>query len=75
MSEKEKNIKEMLEELSLFIFLKEKEIEFLERIKDDGMKFIPQEERKHTIKVLGEIVEAKKKELETYQLHPFINSH
>ena len=39
------------------------------------MKFIPQEERKHTIKVLGEIVEAKKKELETYQLHPFINSH
>ena len=33
MSEKEKNIKEMLEELSLFIFLKEKEIEFLERKK------------------------------------------
>ncbi len=75
MSEKEKTLKEIFEELSLFIFLKEKEIDFLERMKKNGMKFLPQEERAHTIQVLGEIVEAKKKELEKYQLFPLKNPH
>ncbi|MGD2245507.1 MAG: hypothetical protein PVI11_03055 [Candidatus Aminicenantes bacterium] len=75
MSEKEKTLKEIFEELSLFIFLKEKEIDFLERMKKNGMKFLPQGERAHTIQVLGEIVEAKKKELEKYQLFPLKNPH
>ena len=75
MSEKKKTINEKPEELSLFLFLKEKEIEFLENVIKNGMNFIPQEERKIIIKTIGEIVEAKKKELETYQLHPLLNSH
>lgn len=75
MSEKEKTLKEIFEELSLFIFLKEKEIDFLERMKKNGMKFLPQKEREQTIQVLGEIVEAKKKELERYQLFPLKNPH
>ncbi len=75
MSKKEKTFKEIFEELSLFIFLKEKEIDFLERMKKNGMTFLPQEERAHTIQVLGEIVEAKKKELEKYQLFPLKNPH
>jgi hypothetical protein len=44
-------------------------------MKENGMKFLPQEEREHTIQVLGEIVEAKKKELEKYQLFPLKNPH
>ncbi len=75
MSTKEKTIKEIFEELSLFIFLKEREIDFLERIKNDGMKFLPQKDRAYTIQVLTEIVEAKKKELEKYQLFPLKNPH
>ncbi len=75
MSKKEKTFKEIFEELSLFIFLKEKEIDFLERMKKNGMTFLPHEERAHTIQVLGEIVEAKKKELEKYQLFPLKNPH
>lgn len=75
MDTKEKTFKEIFEELSLFIFLKEKEIDFLERMKENGMKFLPQEEREHTIQVLSEIVEAKKKELEKYQLFPLKNPH
>lgn len=75
MNTKEKTFKEIFEELSLFIFLKEKEIDFLERMKKNGMKFLPQKEREHTIQVLGEIVEAKKKELEKYQLFPLKNPH
>jgi hypothetical protein len=73
MREKKKAINEKLEELSLFIFLREKEIEFLENMIKNGMNFIPQEERKIIIKTIGEIVEAKKKELKTYQLHPLLN--
>lgn len=75
MNTKEKTFKEIFEELSLFIFLKEKEIDFLERMKENGMKFLPQEQREHTIQVLSEIVEAKKKELEKYQLFPLKNPH
>lgn len=75
MNKKEKTFKEIFEELSLFIFLKEKEIDFLERMKNDGMKFLPYEDRAHTIQVLAEIVEAKKKELEKYQLFPLKNPH
>ncbi|NIM99586.1 MAG: hypothetical protein GTO24_16405 [candidate division Zixibacteria bacterium] len=75
MSEKEKTLKEIFEELSLFIFLKEKEIDFLERMKKNGMKFLPHKDRAHTIQVLTEIVEAKKKELEKYQLFPLKNPH
>jgi len=75
MSEKKKTMDEMLEELSLFIFLKEKEVKFFENMQENGMNFIPQKKRKHTIKALGKIVEAKKKELETYQLPPYINPH
>jgi hypothetical protein len=75
MSEKEKNTKKIVEEVSLFIFLKEKEIEFLENIQKTGMEYLPQEEREYTIKVLSEIVEEKKKELEKYQLSPLMNPH
>lgn len=75
MSERKKNTKKMVEEVSLYIFLKEKEIEFLENVQKNGMEFLPQEEREYTIKVLSEIVEEKKKELEKYQLSPLINLH
>ena len=75
MSKKEKTTEEMVEEVSLFIFLKEREIEFLENMQENGMKFLPQMEREHTIQVLGEIVQAKKKELERYQLFPLKNPH
>ena len=75
MSEKEKNTKKMVEEVSLYVFLKEKEIEFLENIQKTGMEYLPQEEREYTMKVLGEIVEEKKKELEKYQLSPLMNPH
>ena len=75
MSDKEKNTKKAVEEVSLYIFLKEKEIEFLENIQKTGMEYLPQEEREYTIKVLSEIVEEKKKELEKYQLSPLMNPH
>ncbi len=75
MSERKKNTKKMVEEVSLYIFLKEKEIEFLENVQKNGMEFLRQEEREYTIKVLSEIVEEKKKELEKYQLSPLINLH
>jgi hypothetical protein len=75
MDKKEKTFKEIFEELSLFIFLKEKEIDFLEKMKKNGMTFLPQKEREQTIQVLSEIVEAKKKELERYQLFPLKNPH
>ncbi len=75
MSERKKNTEKMVEEVSLYIFLKEKEIEFLENVQKNGMEFLPQEEREYTIKVLSEIVEEKKKELEKYQLSPLINLH
>jgi hypothetical protein len=75
MSERKKNTKKMVEEVSLYIFLKEKEIEFLENVQKNGMEFLPQGEREYTIKVLTEIVEEKKKELEKYQLSPLINPH
>ncbi len=75
MSERKKNTKKMVEEVSLYIFLKEKEIEFLENVQKNGMEFLPQEEKEYTIKVLSEIVEEKKKELEKYQLSPLINLH
>lgn len=75
MREKDKTTEEMIEEVSLFIFLKEREIEFLENMQKNGMEFLPPEEREHTVKVLGEIIEAKKKELEKYQLFPLKNLH
>jgi hypothetical protein len=75
MSERKKNTKKIVEEVSLYIFLKEKEIEFLENVQKNGMEFLPQGEREYTIKVLSEIVEEKKKELEKYQLSPLINPH
>lgn len=65
----------MIEEVSLYIFLKEKEIEFLENIQKTGMEYLPQEEREYTIKVLSEIVEEKKRELEKFQLSPLVNLH
>jgi hypothetical protein len=71
MSEKKKTMDEVLKELNLFIFLKEKEISFFENIQESGMSFIPKKKRKHSIKMLGKIIEAKKKELETYQLPPY----
>ena len=75
MSGEEKKAKKMVEEVSLYIFLKEKEIEFLENIQKTGMEYLPQEEREYTIKVLSEIVEEKKKELEKYQLSPLVKLH
>ena len=71
MSEKKKTMDEMLKELNLFIFLKEKEIAFFENMHESGMYFLPKKKRKHTIKVLGKIIEEKKKDLETYQLPPY----
>jgi glycerate kinase len=71
MSKKKKTMDEMLKELNLFIFLKDKEIAFFENVQESGMHFIPQKKRKHTIKELGKIIEAKKKELETYKLPPY----
>jgi hypothetical protein len=67
MSEKEKTAKEMGEELNLCVLLKEKEIEFLERMIENGIKFIPQEERKLTINMFDEMIQEKKKELEVVQ--------
>ena len=57
----------MSEELNLCVFLKEKEIDFFERMIENGIKFLPQEEREDTIKVFGEIIQEKKKELEVVQ--------
>lgn len=71
MSEKKKTMDEMLKELNLFIFLKDKEIAFFENVQESGMHFLPKKKRKHTIKVLGKIIEAKKKDLETYKLPPY----
>ncbi|UCC40743.1 MAG: hypothetical protein JSV96_04675 [Candidatus Aminicenantes bacterium] len=68
MSEKKKTMDELLKELNLFIFLKEKEISFFENMHESGMALIPKKKRKHTMKKLGKIIEAKKKDLETYQL-------
>lgn len=75
MSKKDKATEKIVEELSLFMFLKEKEIEFLENMIKNGMEFLPQKERKHTIQLLAEIIVAKKKELAKYQSFPQINTH
>lgn len=64
MSKKEKPSKVVVEEL---VRLKEKEIKMLEKLKENGIKFFPQEEREDTIKVFGEIIQEKKKELEVVQ--------
>ena len=64
MSEKEKTAKVVVKEL---VWLKEKEIKMLEKLKENGIKFFPQEEREDTIKVFGEIIQEKKKELEVVQ--------
>lgn len=64
MSEKEKTAKVVVEEL---VWVKEKEIKMLEKLKENGIKFLPQEEREDTIKVFGEIIQEKKKELEVVQ--------
>jgi hypothetical protein len=75
MSKRGKDTKKIVEEVSLYIFLKEKEIEFLENIQKTGMEYLPQDEREYTMKVLGDIVEEKKKELEKYQLSPLVKLH
>jgi hypothetical protein len=75
MKKKDKIEEKIVEELSLFMFLKEKEIEFLENMVKNGMEFLPQKDREHTIQLLGEIIEAKKKELSKYQAFPGINTH
>ena len=64
MSEKEKTAKVVVEEL---VRLKEKEIKMLEKLKENGIKFLPQEGREDTIKVFSEIIQEKKKELEVVQ--------
>ncbi len=75
MGKKEKIAEKIVEELSLFMFLKEKEIEFLENMIKNGMEFLPQEDREYTIKLLSEIIGAKKKELEKYQSFPHTDTH
>jgi len=75
MGKKEKIAEKIVEELSLFVFLKEKEIEFLENMIKNGMEFLPQKDREYTIKLLGEIIGAKKKELEKYQAFPQTDTH
>ena len=57
------------------MFLKEKEIEFLENMIKNGMEFLPQKDREYTIKLLGDIIGAKKKELEKYQSFPQTDTH
>lgn len=64
MNKKEKPSKVVVEEL---VWLKEKEIKMLEKLKENGIKLLPQEEREDTIKVFGEIIQEMKKELEVYQ--------
>jgi len=64
MSEKEKTANVVVEEL---VWLKAKEIKMLEKLKEKGIKFLPQEEREDIIKVFGEIIQEKKKELEVVQ--------
>ncbi len=71
MSEKNKNMDEMLKEFNLFIFLKDKEIAFFENMQESGMNFLPKKKRAQTIKVLGKLIEEKKRELETYKLPPY----
>ena len=75
MKKKDKVEEKIVEELSLFMFLKEKEIEFLENMIKNGMEFLPQKDREYTIKLLGEIIGAKKRELAKYQAFPQINTH
>ncbi|MCK4557238.1 MAG: hypothetical protein KAU47_06945 [Candidatus Aminicenantes bacterium] len=75
MIKKEKIAEKIVEELSLFVFLKEKEIEFLENMIKNGMEFLPQVDREYTIKLLSEIIGAKKKELEKYQAFPQTDTH
>lgn len=75
MEKKDKIAEKIVEELSLFIFLKEKEIEFLENMIKNGMEFLPQKDRDYTIKLLGEIIGAKKKELARYQAFPKTDTH
>lgn len=75
MSKKDKVAEKIVEELSLFMFLKEKEIEFLENMINSGMEFLPQKERKHMIQLLSEIIGAKKRELAKYQSFPQTNTH
>ena len=75
MIKKEKIAEKIVEELSLFVFLKEKEIEFLENMIKNGMEFLPQVDREYTIKLLSEIIGAKKKELEKYQSFPQTDTH
>lgn len=75
MTKKDKIEEKIVEELSLFMFLKEKEIEFLENMVKNGMEFLPQKDREYTIQMLSEIIEAKKKELAKYQAFPKTNTH
>ena len=60
----------MVEELNLFESLEEKEIEFFERMIENGIKFAPQEERKLTINMFDEIIQEKRKELEVVKSRP-----
>jgi len=63
MSEKEKIARKMVEEL---VWLKEKEIKMFEKLKENGINLLPQEERENTVRVFGEIIQEIKEELNVY---------
>ena len=53
----------MVEEL---VWLKEKEIKMFEKLKENGINLLPQEERENTMRVFGEIIQEIKEELNVY---------
>jgi len=63
MSKKEKIARKMVEEL---VWLKEKEIKMFEKLKENGINLLPQEERENTMRVFGEIIQEIKEELNVY---------
>jgi len=63
MSKKEKIARKMVEEL---VWLKEKEIKMFEKLKENGINLLPQEERENTMRVFGEIIQEIKEELKVY---------
>lgn len=63
MREKDKIARKMVEE---FVWLKEKEIQMLKKLKEDRTRILPHEEREHTVRVIAEIIQEIKEELETY---------
>ncbi len=63
MRKKENITRKMVEEL---VWLKEKEIQMLKKLKEDKTRILPHEEREHTVRVIAEIIQEIKEELNLY---------